>query len=109
MTQYLIYPTEQEALDRSHDAHVSDTVTKMSKTGVNERAARNVMAEFVTQYRWAIDVGADGQTALVIDGDEELLTPEEIAALVPTLPDGEGENWYKPPPDMGPPAADAMN
>jgi hypothetical protein len=100
MTSYLIYPTEQEALARSHDAHVSDTVTKMSKTGVNERAARNAMSEFVTQYRWAIDVGADGQTALVIDGDEQLLTPEETAALVPTLPDGEGENWYKPPPDM---------
>ena len=28
MTSYLILPTEQEALDRRHDAHVHDTVTE---------------------------------------------------------------------------------
>ena len=44
--------------------------------------------------------GTDGQTALVIDGDEHLLTETEMTKLVPKLPDGEGENWYKPPPEM---------
>jgi hypothetical protein len=101
MTSYLIYPTETAALDRSHEAYVTDTQNKLAALGASQRRARNSMAGSVTQYRWAIDVGADGQTALVIDGDEELLTPEEIAASVPDLPDGEGENWYKPPPDTG--------
>lgn len=100
MTSYLIYPTEQEALDRSKAAHTTDTVSKMR---MSERAARNVIAEMVTKYRWATDIGLDGQTALVIDGDIDLLTDTEKTKLVTKLPDGEGENWYKPPPDMGAP------
>jgi hypothetical protein len=103
MTQYLIFPTEQEALDRSKEGHVTDTLVKMRKKQPKlskAEVADKVATEFVTQYRWAIDVGADGQTALVIDGDEQLLTPEETAALISDLPDGEGENWYKPPPEM---------
>ena len=57
---------------------------------VTKAAGKRAVAEFVTQYRWAIDVGNDGQTALVIDGDEELLTPEEQATLIADLPDGAG-------------------
>jgi hypothetical protein len=100
MTSYLIFPTEQAALDRSHRAHVGDTARKMK---VSEAKAASLMeaGNYVTLYRWATDVGADGQTALVIDGDEQLLTATELTKLVPKLPDGEGENWYKPPPDMG--------
>ena len=109
MTSYLILPTEQEALDRSKRAHVSDTAQKMSALekgrAVSEEqvVAKMAAEEFVTQYRWATDVGNDGQTALVIDGDEQLLTETEMTKLVPKLPDGEGENWDKPPPDMGEP------
>ena len=99
MTSYLIYPTEQEALDRSHRAHVGDTARKM-KLSEEATAQKMVAEEYVTLYRWATDVGADGQTALVIDGDEHLLTDTELTKLVPKLPDGEGENWYKPPPEM---------
>ena len=99
MTSYLIYPTEQEALDRSHRAHVGDTARKM-KLSEEATAQKMVAEEYVTLYRWATDVGNDGQTALVIDGDEQLLTETELTKLVPKLPDGEGENWYKPPPEM---------
>jgi hypothetical protein len=99
MTSYLIYPTEQEALDRSHRAHVGDTARKM-KLSEDVVAKKMVAEEYVTLYRWATDVGNDGQTALVIDGDEQLLTQTELTKLVPKLPDGEGENWYKPPPEM---------
>jgi hypothetical protein len=97
MTSYLIFPTEQEALDRSHRAHVGDTARK-TKLSEEEVATKMAAEDYVTLYRWAIDVGADGQTALVIDGDEQLLTETELTKLVPKLPDGEGENWYKPPP-----------
>lgn len=94
MTTYLILPTEAEAQARSEEAHIQDVV---NKTGGTREDAEAQVAESVTKYRWAISVGADGQTAVVIDGDEDLLTPEEQAALVPSLPDGPGDNWAPPP------------
>ncbi len=114
MTSYLILPTEQEALDRSHTGHVTDTVIKevgidntvLSKDKaaavVQKRpaVATKIATQYVTQYRWARDVGKDGQTALVIDGDEQLLTAAEQAALVPKLDDGPGGNWEKPLPPV---------
>jgi hypothetical protein len=98
MTSYLILPTEQEAQDRSREGFVIDTATKR---GLTREATITAIADNVTKYRWAISVGVDGQTAVVIDGDEQLLTPEEQAALVPTLPE---ENWPPPLPPEQPAA-----
>lgn len=107
MTQYLIFPTEQEALDRSQAAHTTDTVAKMRDvSGMSERASRNAIAEFVTKYRWATSVGEDGQTAIVIDGDEQLLTAAEQAALVSTLPE---DNWPPPEPPQLPATEPPVN
>jgi hypothetical protein len=79
---YLILPTEQDAVERSRLAWESVL-------------GRKKHVEDVTEFLWGIDVGKDGQAALIIDSGTEKLTEQEQALVISLLPAGAGENWEK--------------
>jgi hypothetical protein len=79
---YLIFPSEAEAKDRTRAAW-------------GARLGREKNPQDVTEFLWAWAVGKDGQTALIIGEQSEKLTQQEAALLIFDLPDGVGENWEK--------------
>lgn len=80
---YLIFATKEEAIDRSRQAWV-DALGRAKKP------------EDVTEFLWGVDVGKDGQTALVVTEKEELLSDIELTSVTATIDAGAGGNWEKP-------------
>jgi hypothetical protein len=73
---YLIFPTEKDAMDRTRSAW-------------GQRLGRAKRAADVTEYLWSVRVGKDGRAAVVVVGNEALLTSGESTAKVESL----STNW----------------
>jgi hypothetical protein len=65
MTDYIIFQTEQDALDRSRLAW-------------EDKLGRKKNPEDVTEFLWHVEVGKDGRAAVIVNDNQDKLTAEDV-------------------------------